>query len=197
MGPADKPREDEKRSVRLRERAGVRVQQKAQPSLPLKNAAFPNQIYYHAEMIINDEDELRKVGSALATVCRPPLVIYLLGPLGAGKTTFSRGFLAGMGYEGRVKSPTYTLVEPYHLEHAHVFHFDFYRIHDSEELELMGIRDYFNEQSICLIEWPEQGVGYIPKPDVVCTLTIENDRRRLELKSHSAQGTQILNNFLV
>lgn len=146
-------------------------------------------------MIIKDEHELQKLGGVLATVCQPPLIIYLIGQLGAGKTTFCRGFLAGRGYVGTVKSPTYTLVEPYLLDHIHIFHFDFYRIHDAEELELMGIREYFDENAICLIEWPEQGGGYIPKPDIMCKLSIEEHGRRLELQANTENGIQTLNAF--
>lgn len=154
------------------------------------------QLYYEPMITINNETELQKVGAQFASVCRPPLVVYLLGQLGAGKTTFTRGFLVGMGYDGKVKSPTYTLVEPYLFDTVAIFHFDFYRIHDPEELELMGIREYFNDNSICLIEWPQQGLERIPEPDIVCSLTIVDEGRRLELESQSKFGEQILKEFL-
>lgn len=146
-------------------------------------------------MILKNEIELLKIGKILGKVATPPLVIYLTGELGAGKTTFSRGFLAGKGYEGRVKSPTYTLIEPYHLPNVDVFHFDFYRIQHSEELELMGIREFFYGGSICLIEWPEYGEGRIPKPDLEIKFEIIDDGRRLEIKDCSPNGKAVLEQF--
>lgn len=144
-------------------------------------------------MIIKNEAELLQFGKSLGEVAVPPLVIYLKGDLGAGKTTLTRGFLTGKGFVGRVKSPTYTLVEPYHLENnLDIFHFDLYRIHDSEELELMGIRDYFHDHSLCLIEWPEHGQDRLPEPDIICTLAIENEMRCLEIAGQSEHGKRIL-----
>lgn len=146
-------------------------------------------------MIASNETELLKFGEILGQAASAPLVIYLIGELGAGKTTFSRGFLAGKGYEGRVKSPTYTLIEPYHLPGVDIFHFDFYRIQHPEELELMGIREFFHTGSICLIEWPEYGKNYIPKPDLMIQFEIIDDGRRLEIKDCSAQGKAVVEQF--
>lgn len=143
-------------------------------------------------MIIENESQLLTVASLLAKECSPPLVIYLSGELGAGKTTFSRGFLAGMGYVGKVKSPTYTIVESYPLSQATIYHFDFYRIHDPEELESIGIRDYFNTESICLIEWPELAKNRIPPYDVMCRFSIEQDQRRLEMIGQGIRGMVIV-----
>lgn len=119
-------------------------------------------------------------------------VIFLYGQLGAGKTTVARGFLHGLGYKGRVKSPTYTLVEPYELPTGTVFHFDLYRLHTPEELESIGIQDYFIPHTICLIEWPEHGKGLLPMPDLSCYISLHDNSREIKLMAQSAYGKTIL-----
>jgi tRNA threonylcarbamoyladenosine biosynthesis protein TsaE len=157
---------------------------------------FPSTLWCSISiMIIASEEELLQIATTLAKVSVTPLVINLKGPLGAGKTTFSRGFMAGLGYIGKVKSPTYTLVETYHLSSVAVHHFDLYRIHDPEELELMGVRDYFNNHSICLIEWPEQGSGYLPEPDIVVSIEILAKGRSIQFFSCSTLGKKMLERF--
>lgn len=121
------------------------------------------------------------------------VVIYLNGELGAGKTTLSRGMIQGLGHQGKVKSPTYTLVEEYHLQGKHIYHFDLYRLSDPEELEFMGIRDYFSDNSICLIEWAEKGQSLLAKPDLTVQITYADGGRHIELIACSAQGKEIIN----
>jgi len=96
------------------------------------------------------------LGAQLAEQAKPGDIIFLKGELGAGKTTLARGFLRALGYIGLVKSPTYTLVEPYHLDNVILYHFDFYRLNRIEELDEIGLSDYLTEDAICLIEWPEK-----------------------------------------
>lgn len=118
------------------------------------------------------------LGRQWASVLVPGLTLYLQGPLGAGKTTWVRGLLQGLGYNQTVKSPTYTLVESYELSGFQLFHFDLYRFADPNEWIHLGVEDYFIPEAICVIEWPEQGGDRLPPPDFIFSLTITKDFSR-------------------
>lgn len=126
-----------------------------------------------------------------------PVVIYLQGDLGAGKTTFSRALIKAMGYTAAVKSPTFTLVEPYMLEPNPIYHFDLYRLSDPEELEYIGIRDYDPEQAILLIEWPSKGDSYLPPADWLLNIQMVDARTRaVEVTANTQRGTTLLSKLL-
>jgi len=132
------------------------------------------------------------LGARIAGAIPPGTTLHLRGDLGAGKTTLVRGFLHALGYGGVVKSPTYTLVEPYDTASGPVFHFDLYRLGDPEELEFMGIRDFFTPEARCLVEWPERGRGILPLADLVVTLVPAGGGRRATLTAETASGRTLL-----
>lgn len=144
---------------------------------------------------VADEEAMLLLGQNLAAAIRKHLeqglVVFLLGDLGAGKTTLCRGVLRGFGHAAAVKSPTYTLVEPYELS-APVYHFDLYRLGDPEELEYMGIRDYFSPGSLCLLEWPSKGAGFLPEPDLVIDIRVAGFGREVQLQAFSNSGADVL-----
>ncbi len=135
-----------------------------------------------------DEEATLMLGRALAAGAQPGRVVHLVGDLGAGKTTLARGFLRGLGYAGRVKSPTYTLVEPYTLSSLHLYHFDFYRLKDEAEWLSSGFREYFDPHSLCLVEWPERAGASLPPADIEVTLSFSGTGRSARLESHSEAG---------
>lgn len=139
-----------------------------------------------------DEAATMQCAAMFARYLHPGLIIFLKGELGAGKTTFTRGLLQALGYQGKVKSPTYTLVEPYHFATYDLFHFDLYRIMDANELLQIGIADYFTPHSLCLVEWPAQGGAQLPAPDLICALQYDQGGRKIRITAQSAQGAAII-----
>jgi tRNA threonylcarbamoyladenosine biosynthesis protein TsaE len=138
-----------------------------------------------------DEEATLRAGKALGEVVLSG-VIFLEGNLGMGKTTLTRGLIQGLGHQGAVKSPTYTLVEPYQLAGRQIYHFDLYRLSEPEELEYMGIRDYFDQEALCLVEWAERGEGILPAPDLEIKLEPFDQGRKLSLTAMTARGRDLL-----
>jgi len=141
---------------------------------------------------VPDEQAMDALGQRLARAARRAGVIYLQGDLGTGKTTLVRALLRGFGYRGKVRSPTYTLVESYPVDGLTVHHLDLYRLGSPEELEWIGIRDLPGESSLLLIEWPEQGTGMLPAADLVVALTYRDQGRELHFQAQSAAGESML-----
>ena len=139
-----------------------------------------------------DEAATLAFGAALAQVLRPGLTIYLVGDLGAGKTTLTRGVLRGLGYVGKVKSPTYTLVEVYTVSSLYLYHFDFYRFADPHEYLDAGFREHFNADTVCLVEWPEKAGEFLPTPDLRIRLMADQDGRSLQADAETEAGTRCL-----
>lgn len=132
------------------------------------------------------------LGSRLAQFLQSGTTVYLYGDLGAGKTTLVRGLLHAAGHQGKVKSPTYTLVEPYEIANKMFYHFDLYRFNDEEEWEAAGFRDHFNQNTICLVEWPEKAGNLIPYADIEIHLAPDAEGRVIKLKSNTEIGTKCL-----
>jgi tRNA threonylcarbamoyladenosine biosynthesis protein TsaE len=141
----------------------------------------------------NSPEQQEQVGAALAANCPMGSIIYLHGDLGAGKTTLVRGFMHELGHEGAVKSPTYTLMEPYRLGDASFCHIDLYRLADAGELEYLGLRDLMEEGATLLVEWPERGQGELPEPDLQIDIDYLPQGRKLELQAKTERGKQLLN----
>lgn len=131
---------------------------------------------------IEDEAAMLAFGETLAKELPSAAIVLLKGDLGAGKTTLVRGILRYFGHQENVKSPTYTLVEPYTLKGQIIYHFDLYRLADPEELEYVGGRDYWQENAICLIEWPEQAQGYLPNADLTVEISYQDNGRSITVK---------------
>jgi tRNA threonylcarbamoyladenosine biosynthesis protein TsaE len=140
-----------------------------------------------------DESQQIALAKTVATHLESSFVMLLKGDLGAGKTTFARAFIQASGFDGIVKSPTYTLVEPYPISHHRMcYHFDLYRLADPEELEFTGARDYFNGTDVCLVEWPEKAEGYLPVADWVCEFTYLQQGRDLVISALTEKGEKLM-----
>ena len=140
---------------------------------------------------LKSEKEMLGLGATLARLLKGEGVIHLSGGLGAGKTTLCRGILRAMGHSGAVKSPTFTLVEPYQISGSEVYHFDLYRLADPSELDYIGIDEYFGKNKLCLIEWPEKAIGYLPQHDLDITIDVLVEKRIIDVRSNSRSGEKI------
>ncbi len=154
-------------------------------------------------MFLDGPSDTEHLGARLAVALRAqagaaaPIAahIHLVGQLGAGKTTLVRGLARALGIEGPIKSPTYTLVEPYTKDDITLYHFDLYRLGDGEELEYLGARDAFAEAALCVIEWPERGQGWLPEPDLLVQLTVSGTGRDAEVRAGTPRGEALLEIF--
>ena len=138
------------------------------------------------------EADTLALGAALAPGLRPGMVVYLRGELGAGKTTFARGVLGALGVTGRVKSPTYTLVEPYTISSLYLYHFDFYRLKYPDEWVDAGLREHFNGSALCLVEWPDKAGERLPGADVTIEMTVAGDGRNVLISAETEAGRNCL-----
>ncbi len=136
--------------------------------------------------------DMEALGAALAARLHAVRLIGLRGELGAGKTTLVRGLLRALGHAGAVKSPTFTLVEPYALEGRVLYHLDLYRLNDPEELEFLGLRDYLQGRNVCVVEWPERAARVLPRADIDVIIQKVNEGRQVKLVSHTDQGAALL-----
>ena len=139
------------------------------------------------KQMLADAQETESLGARLGRVVTTG-IIYLNGDLGAGKTTLARGLLRALGHTGKVRSPTYTLVEPYALGSRQVYHLDLYRLADAEELEWLGLRDMLADPALLLVEWPERGSGYLPPADLTIDLDFSGGGRMASLVAATPVG---------
>ncbi|MEK0412422.1 MAG: ATPase with strong affinity [Pseudomonadota bacterium] len=145
---------------------------------------------------LKDEGETLRLAENMAGYLCPGMNLYLKGELGAGKTTFVRGLLRGLSYQDKVKSPTYTLVEPYSFDKFTIYHFDLYRFKDEIEWDDAGFREYFNNSSICLVEWPEKAGHILPDPDILIELSHASHGRHLHLIGYTSIGVECLKTII-
>lgn len=135
---------------------------------------------------------MEALGAKLAACLGNARLIYVHGALGAGKTTLVRGMLRALGHEGAVKSPTFTLVEPYDLDGVNFYHFDLYRLNDPQELEFLGVRDYLHGKGVCVVEWAERGQGVLPTPDVDIMISPTGTGRMVRITTPTSHGNALL-----
>jgi tRNA threonylcarbamoyladenosine biosynthesis protein TsaE len=148
-------------------------------------------------IFLPDEKATVAFGKTLAKACKGKGLITLSGNLGTGKTTLSRGIIQAFGHTGAVKSPTYTLVEPYELGDIRIYHFDLYRLEDPEELEFIGLWDYLNEDALVLLEWPERAGSLLPPADMALHLMVRDTGRDMDWKANTPRGEQIIGKLRV
>ncbi|MGQ0547388.1 MAG: tRNA (adenosine(37)-N6)-threonylcarbamoyltransferase complex ATPase subunit type 1 TsaE [Betaproteobacteria bacterium] len=147
------------------------------------------------EFNLPDAAATERLGAALAAGIGPGRVLHLKGELGTGKTTLVRGLLRALGHAGRVRSPSYTLVEPYELSSLNLYHFDFYRFKDRSEWLSSGFREYFNPASACIVEWPERAAPHLAAPDVEVALEFSGDGRRARHEARTPAGRSWLSSL--
>ena len=145
----------------------------------------------NSSCLLADEEATLAFGACLAAALGAGGIITLRGNLGSGKTTLSRGLLRALGHKGAVKSPTYTLVEPYEIGVRKIFHYDLYRLNDPAELEYLGLRDFIDNQALTLIEWPEKGEPLLPPVDLDLTLAVAGTGRSISWQPHTLYGEQL------
>ncbi len=147
---------------------------------------------FTTKMHLPDEQASEKMAARLAVCLHSPLVLTFSGNIGAGKTTFIRAMLRSLGVQTVIKSPTFSLVESYQGTHLQIHHFDLYRIHDETELDYIGFRDYFSDNAVCCVEWPERAPGYLASADVKLTLELKGVGREMQLSALSSTGAAVL-----
>lgn len=145
---------------------------------------------------LEDEAATLAFGARLAAIVQPGLYIALHGELGAGKTTLARGLLRGLGYDGRVKSPSYALVEVYKLSRLDLYHFDFYRFEDPHEMLDAGLDEAFNGTAVCIVEWPEKAREFLPAADLDISLTLADGGRAARIAAGTERGTRCLQDLV-
>ncbi len=148
------------------------------------------------QLTIDSESQTEQFAGKLAREISAPIWVELKGQLGAGKTTLTRYVLQALGHKGTVKSPTYTLVEPYDVADSRFFHFDLYRLSDPEELEYLGIRDYLGDNVMAFIEWPSKGKDFLPEPDLSIEIQLNQSSRTFELTANSKKGQKIIHHLI-
>jgi tRNA threonylcarbamoyladenosine biosynthesis protein TsaE len=139
-------------------------------------------------LFLADEEATLAFGRHIASVTGGRGLVTLQGDLGSGKTTLSRGLIRALGHTGAVKSPTFTLVEPYELANGQVLHYDLYRLNDPEELHFLGVRDFLDGDTLTLVEWPERGRHWLPAADLALQLQVSGNGRQASWQAHTPRG---------